>query len=85
MKNNSKAIIVKELNNTVYGEFKSIVETAEALNCSTKNYTENVEKSLVNCWKDVELLIIINNTIINIIVVVLQVTSFMQFVERNKT
>jgi hypothetical protein len=36
MKNNSKPIIVKELNNTVYGEFNSIVETAEALNCSTK-------------------------------------------------
>ena len=36
MKKNSKAIIVKELNNTVYGEFKSIVETAEALNCSVK-------------------------------------------------
>lgn len=36
MKKNSKPIIVKELNNTVYGEFNSIVETAEALNCSTK-------------------------------------------------
>jgi hypothetical protein len=36
MKTNSKSIIVKELNNTVYGEFSSIVETAEALNCSTK-------------------------------------------------
>lgn len=36
MKKNSKSIIVKELNNTVYGEFSSIVETAEALNCSTK-------------------------------------------------
>lgn len=36
MKKNSKAVIVKELNNTVYGEFNSIVETAEALNCSTK-------------------------------------------------
>lgn len=36
MKKNSKSIIVKELNNTVYGEFNSIVETAEALNCSTK-------------------------------------------------
>jgi group I intron endonuclease len=36
MKKNSKPIIVKELNNTVYGEFNSIVEAAEALNCSTK-------------------------------------------------
>lgn len=36
MKKNSKSIIVKQLNNTVYGEFNSIVETAEALNCSTK-------------------------------------------------
>lgn len=36
MKKNSKAIIVKELNNTVYGEFSSIVNTAKALNCSTK-------------------------------------------------
>ena len=36
MKKNSKAIIVKELNNTVYGEFNSIVDTAKALNCSTK-------------------------------------------------
>lgn len=36
MKKRSKAIIVKELNNTIYGEFNSIVETAEALNCSIK-------------------------------------------------
>ena len=36
MKKNSKPIIVKELNNTVYGEFNSIVEAGEALNCSTK-------------------------------------------------
>lgn len=36
MKKNSKPLIVKGLNNTVYGEFNSIVETAEALNCSTK-------------------------------------------------
>lgn len=36
MKKNSKSIIVKQLNNTVYGEFSSIVETGEALNCSTK-------------------------------------------------
>lgn len=36
MKKNSKAIIVKELNNIVYGEFNSIVDTAKALNCSTK-------------------------------------------------
>ena len=36
MKKNSKSIIVKELNNTVHGEFNSIVETASALSCSTK-------------------------------------------------
>nr|YP_010564220.1 hypothetical protein OYW92_mgp20 [Epichloe bromicola]UYX62204.1 hypothetical protein [Epichloe bromicola] len=36
MKNKSKSVIVKALNNTVYGEFNSIVETAEALNCSIK-------------------------------------------------
>jgi group I intron endonuclease len=36
MKKRSRSIIVKELNNTVYGEFNSIVETADALNCSTK-------------------------------------------------
>lgn len=36
MKKNSKSIVVKELNNTVFGEFNSIVEAAEALNCSTK-------------------------------------------------
>ncbi|KGQ02215.1 putative intron-encoded endonuclease bI1 (mitochondrion) [Beauveria bassiana D1-5] len=36
MKKRSKAIIVKELNNIVYGEFNSIVDTARALNCSTK-------------------------------------------------
>ncbi len=36
MKRNSKAIIVKELNNIIYGEFSSIVNTAKALNCSTK-------------------------------------------------
>ena len=36
MKKNSKPVIVKELNNTVYDEFNSIVEAAKALNCSTK-------------------------------------------------
>ncbi len=36
MKKNSKSIIVKETNNVVYGQFNSIVETAEALNCSIK-------------------------------------------------
>jgi group I intron endonuclease len=36
MKKSSKPIIVKELNNTVFGEFNSITETAKALNCSTK-------------------------------------------------
>lgn len=36
MKKNSKAIIVKELNNIIYGEFNSITDTAKALNCSIK-------------------------------------------------
>lgn len=36
MKKSSKAIIVKEWNNIIYGEFNSIVDTAKALNCSTK-------------------------------------------------
>ena len=36
MNKKSKAIIVKELNNIVYGEFNSITDTAKALNCSTK-------------------------------------------------
>lgn len=36
MKKKSKAIIVKELNNIVYGEFNSIIDTGIALNCSTK-------------------------------------------------
>jgi group I intron endonuclease len=34
MKKKSKSIIVKELNGAVYGEFPSIIKTAEALNCS---------------------------------------------------
>ena len=45
MKNNSKSIIVKELNNTVYGEFNSIVETAKALNCSTKTIQRTLKSS----------------------------------------
>ena len=45
MKNNSKGIIVKELNNTVYGEFDSIVETAKALNCSTKTIQRTLKTS----------------------------------------
>jgi group I intron endonuclease len=36
VKKNSKAVIVKELNNIIYGEFNSITDTAKALNCSTK-------------------------------------------------
>lgn len=36
MKKNSQAIVIKELNNIVYGEFNSIIETSKALNCSTK-------------------------------------------------
>jgi group I intron endonuclease len=53
MKNNSKPIIVKELNNTVYGEFNSIVETAEALNCSTKTIQRTLKspsKTLKGRW-----------------------------------
>lgn len=34
MKNKSRPIIVKELNGIVYGEFPSIIKTAEAFNCS---------------------------------------------------
>jgi group I intron endonuclease len=36
MKNNSRAVTIKQLNGTVYGEFTSIVKAAKALNCSTK-------------------------------------------------
>ena len=36
MKNNSKPVIVKELNGAVYGEFPSIIKAAESLNCSYK-------------------------------------------------
>jgi group I intron endonuclease len=53
MKKNSKSIIVKELNNTVYGEFNSIVETAEALNCSTKTIQRTLKspsKTLKGRW-----------------------------------
>ena len=45
MKKNSKSIIVKQLNNTVYGEFNSIVETAEALSCSTKTIQRTLKSS----------------------------------------
>ena len=45
MKKNFKPILVKEVNNTVYGEFKSIVETAEALNCSTKTIQRTLKSS----------------------------------------
>lgn len=53
MKKNSKAILVKELNNTVYGEFNSIVEAAEALNCSTKTIQRTLKtpsKMLKGRW-----------------------------------
>jgi len=53
MKKNSKPIIVKELNNTVYGEFNSIVEAAEALNCSTKTIQRTLKspsKRLKRRW-----------------------------------
>lgn len=45
MKKNSKSIIVKETNNIVYGQFNSIVETAEALNCSTKTIQRTLKSS----------------------------------------
>jgi len=45
MKKNSKSIIVKELNNTVYGEFYSIVETAKALNCSLSTIQRALKSS----------------------------------------
>jgi len=53
MKKNSKSIIVKELNNTVYGEFNSIVDIAEALNCSTKTIQRTLKtpsKTLKGRW-----------------------------------
>lgn len=43
MKKNSKSIIVN--NNIVYGKFNSIVETAEALNCSTKTIQRTLKSS----------------------------------------
>lgn len=45
MKKNSKSLLVKELNNIVYGEFNSIVKTAEALNCSTKTIQRTLKSS----------------------------------------
>lgn len=36
MKKNSRPVTIKELNGAIYGEFTSIVEAAEALNCSVK-------------------------------------------------
>jgi predicted transcriptional regulator YheO len=45
MKKNSKPIIVKELNGIVYGEYNSIIETAEALNCSAKTVYRTLKSS----------------------------------------
>jgi group I intron endonuclease len=42
---NSKPIIVKELNGIVYGEYNSITETAEALNCSAKTVYRALKSS----------------------------------------
>lgn len=87
MKKKSRPIIVKELNNTVYGEFNSIVETAKVLNCSTKTIQRTLKspsKLLKGLAQAHELLIIIHNVIINIIVIVLLVINFMQFMEKNK-
>ena len=53
MKKNSKPVIVKELNNTVYDEFNSIVEAAKALNCSTKTIQRTLKtpsKTLKGRW-----------------------------------
>ncbi|CAH0056868.1 unnamed protein product [Clonostachys solani] len=43
---NSKPIIVKELNGIVYGEYNSITETAEALNCSAKTVYRALKSSI---------------------------------------
>jgi len=45
MKNKSKSIIVKELNGAVYGEFPSIVKTAEALTCSYSTVSRALKSS----------------------------------------
>lgn len=87
MKKKSRPIIVKELNNTVYGEFNSIVKTAKVLNCSTKTIQRTFKspsKLLKGLALAHELLIIVKNVIINIIVIVLLVINFMQFMEKNK-
>ena len=45
MKKRSKSIIVKELNGAVYGEFSSIIKTAEALNCSYSTISRALKSS----------------------------------------
>jgi group I intron endonuclease len=49
MKNNSKPIILYNLDNTVYGEFSSIVEVAKVINCSEKTIIRalKTEKNLL--------------------------------------
>jgi hypothetical protein len=36
MKKKSKAVVIYNLNNTVYGEYPSIIEAARSLNCNEK-------------------------------------------------
>nr|ABU50155.1 GIY-YIG endonuclease [Beauveria bassiana] len=86
MKKRSKAIIVKELNNIVYGEFNSIVDTARALNCSTKTIQRTLKtpsRILKGRWILNYVARFLN--LLNIIIIVLQVISFMLFMEKNKT
>lgn len=43
MTKKSKSILVKGLNNIVYGEFNSIIETAKALNSSIKTVSRTLK------------------------------------------
>ena len=49
MKKNSKPIILYNLNNTVFGEYSSIIEAAKDINCSPKtiNRSLKTEKKLL--------------------------------------
>jgi group I intron endonuclease len=44
IKNNSKSIIVYNLNGTIYGEYPSMVETASVLNCGVKTIYRALRK-----------------------------------------
>lgn len=49
MKKNSKAVILYNLNHTVFGEYPSIVEAAKSINCGEKTITRalRTEKKLL--------------------------------------